>query len=88
VLGYAFLTTYQAYYLLEKLGSAEADVPHQIFLGTLLQPVLVVAASLIGGKLSDRADRWKIFVLTASITYGLALFVVAIASDLGADSGR
>ena len=88
VLGYAFLTTYQAYYLLDKIGSAEADVPHQIFLGTLLQSVLVVAASLSGGKLSERADRWKIYVLTASITYGLALLVVAIASDLGADSGR
>jgi MFS family permease len=81
VLAYAFLTTYQAYYLLDNIGSAEADVPHQIFLGTLLQPVLVVVASLIGGKLSDRAGRRKIFVLTASITYGLALFVVAIASD-------
>ncbi len=33
VLAYAFLTTYQAYYLLEKLGSAEADVPRQLFLG-------------------------------------------------------
>ena len=28
VLAYAFLTTYQVYYLLEKLGSAEDDVPH------------------------------------------------------------
>ncbi|HEV2931119.1 MAG TPA: MFS transporter [Propionibacteriaceae bacterium] len=27
VLAYAFLTTYQAYYLLDKIGSAEADVP-------------------------------------------------------------
>ena len=34
VLAYAFLTTYQAYYLLDKIGSAEADVPRQIFLGT------------------------------------------------------
>ena len=33
VLAYAFLTTYQAYYLLEKLGSAEDDVPRQLFLG-------------------------------------------------------
>ena len=35
ILAYAFLVTYQAYYLLQKLGSAEADVPTQIFLGTL-----------------------------------------------------
>jgi MFS family permease len=81
VLAYAFLTTYQAYYLLEKIGSAEADVPQQIFLGTLAQSVVVVAASLIGGKLSDRTGRRKVFVLTASIVYGLAMFVIAVASN-------
>jgi len=81
LLAYAFLTTYQVYYLLDKIGSAEADVPQQIFLGTLAQSAAVVAASLIGGKLSDRTGRRKIFVVTASIVYGLAMFVVAIASN-------
>jgi MFS family permease len=81
VLAYAFLTTYQAYYLLDKIGSAEDDVPHQIFLGTLAQSVVLVAASLIGGRLSDRTGRRKNFVLTASIVYGLAMFVVALASS-------
>jgi MFS family permease len=81
VLAYAFLVTYQAYYLLDKIGTAKADVPQQIFLGTLAQSVVVVAASLIGGRLSDRTGRRKIFVLTASIVYGLALFVIAIASN-------
>ena len=46
VLAYAFLTTYQAYYLLEKIGTAEADVPRQIFLGTLAMAVVIVVASL------------------------------------------
>jgi MFS family permease len=81
VLAYAFLATYQAYYLLDKIGSAKADVPQQIFLGTLAQSAVIVAASLIGGKASDRTGRRKIFVLTASIVYGLALFVIAIASS-------
>ena len=66
VLAYAFLATYQAYYLLDQLGSAEADVPHQIFLGTLVQSVVVVAASLVGGRLSDRPGRRKVFVLAAA----------------------
>src|SRR5690242_5295597 len=81
VLAYAFLATYQAYYLLEKIGSAEADVPQQIFLGTLVQSAVVVAASLIGGKLSDRTGRRKAFVLTASIVYGAAMFAIAVASN-------
>ena len=81
LLAYAFLVTYQAYYLLDKIGSAEADVPQQIFLGTLAQSAVIVAASVIGGRLSDRTGRRKIFVFIASIVYGLAMFVVAMASS-------
>ena len=50
VMAYAFLVTYQAYYLLEKIGSDEHDVPRQIFLGTLVQSVVVVCCV---------ADRWQ-----------------------------
>jgi MFS family permease len=78
---YAFLITYQAYYLLDQLGSEEAEVPQQIFLATLVQSVFVVAASLAGGRLSDWTGRRKIFVLCASAVYGLSMFVVAMASD-------
>ena len=81
VLAYAFLVTYQAYYLLDKIGTAKAGVPQQIFLGTLAQSAVVVAASLIGGKVSDWIGRRKIFVCTASIVYGLALFTIAVATS-------
>ncbi len=57
------------------------EVPHQIFLGTLAQSAVIVTASLIGGRLSDRTGRRKVFVLTAATVYGLAIFVVAIASS-------
>ncbi len=83
VLAYAFLTTYQAYYLLEKLGSAEADVPGQIFLGTLTMAVVIVITSLVGGVVSDRAGRRKIFVCVASAVFGLAMFVIAAVSSFG-----
>ncbi len=81
LLAYAFLATYQAYYLLDKIGSARADVPQQIFLGTLVQSVVVIAASLIGGRLSDRTSRRKSFVFAGAIVYGVALFVIASASN-------
>jgi hypothetical protein len=61
VMAYAFLVTYQAFYLLDKIGSALSDVPQQIFLGALAQSAVVVAASLIGGKASDWTGRRKIF---------------------------
>ena len=80
-MAYAFLATYQTYYLLVKLGSAEADVPRQVFLGTLVQSTVVVVASLLGGRLSDRTGRRKVFVLAASTVYGMAMFVIAAASS-------
>jgi MFS family permease len=81
VLAYAFLTTYQAYYLLEKLNSAEDDVPRQLFLATLAMSSVVVVASLLGGWLSDRTGRRKAFVGAASVVFGLAMFVIALASS-------
>ena len=38
VMAYAFLVTYQAYYLLDKIGTAKADVRQQIFLGRSHSP--------------------------------------------------
>jgi len=81
VMAYAFLVTYQTYFLLDRIGSTQADVPHQVFLGTLVQSIVLVLASLVAGRLSDRTGRRKVFVLIASITYGLAMFVVAVASS-------
>jgi MFS family permease len=84
ILAYALLVTYQAYYLLDHLGSSEGDVPQQIFLGTLTQAVVVVVASMVGGRLSDRTGRRKPFVAGAAAVYGLALFMIALANDLDA----
>jgi MFS family permease len=82
VTAYAFLVTYQAYYLREELGSATHDVAHQIFLGTLVQSVALVVTSPIAGKLSDRAGRRKVFVVVAALVYGVALLLIARADGL------
>jgi MFS family permease len=50
-------------------------------LGTLAQSVVLVAASVIAGRFSDRTGRRKIFVVAAAVVYGLALFLIAVASD-------
>jgi MFS family permease len=82
VTAYALLVTYQAYYLLAQVGSSKSEVPQTIFLGTLTQSAALVAAALVTGKLSDHAGRRKIFVLTAALVYGFALFVIAAANDV------
>jgi MFS family permease len=93
VLAYAFLTTYQAYYLLDQIGSTAADVPQQVFLGTLTQAVVLVAASVVGGRLSDRTGRRKVFVLIPAIapvilavghgSYGVLYAVAGACAILG-----
>jgi MFS family permease len=82
VMAYAFLVTYQAYYLLEHIGSTEADVPDQIFGGTLVQSVTLVAAALLAGRLSDRTGRRKIFVAVAAGVYGIAMLVIGGATSV------
>ena len=39
-------------------------------------------ASLVGGRVSDRTGRRKVFVLVASLVYGCALFELAAATDV------
>jgi MFS family permease len=82
LLAYALLTTYQAYYLLEKIGSAETEVPRQVFLATVVQSTALVVSALVSGRLSDRSGRRKVFVLIASVVYGVAMFAIAIAGDV------
>ncbi|HET9841398.1 MAG TPA: MFS transporter [Nocardioides sp.] len=82
VMAFAYLVTYQTYYLIEQLGSSKDDVPHQIYLGTLAQSAALVAASPLAGRLSDRLGRRKAFVAVAALIYAVALFLIASAGNL------
>lgn len=79
VMAYAFLVTYQVYFLIDELGSTVDDVPHQIFVATSVQAAALVLASLACGRLSDRWHRRKPFVAVAAVTYAGALVVIASA---------
>ena len=83
IMAYAFLVTYQAYYLINEVGVVEADVAHRIYLGTLVQSVALIIASPLTGRLSDRLQRRKIFVMAAAVIYAAALVIIATASGIG-----
>jgi MFS family permease len=80
VMAYAFLVTYQAYYLIDEVGVSQGEVAHQIYLGTAAQSVALIIASPLTGRLSDRLRRRKIFVLAAALIYAAALVIIATAS--------
>ncbi len=79
VMAYAFLTTYQVYFLLERLHRAEADIPNLVFQGTVAQSSAVVLASVVGGRISDRAGRRKVFVCAAALVYAFAMLMLSVA---------
>jgi MFS family permease len=82
VTAYAFLVTYQAYFLIAQVGSSEDAVARQVYLGTVTQSVALVAVAPVAGRLSDRLGRRKVFVMSAAATYAVALFVIAGASTV------
>lgn len=84
VMAYAFLTTYQVYFLLERLHRTAAEVPDLVFVGTLAQSAAVVVASLVGGRVSDRAGRRKAFVLAAALVYAFAMALLSVATGVAA----
>jgi MFS family permease len=81
VLGSAFLTTYQPFYLTEKLGLPDGEVPGLIFHSMLVQSSMVVVLSLIGGRLSDALQRRKAFVLAGALGYAVGLLLIAVADS-------
>ena len=83
-MAFAFLVTYQAYYLIEQLGSARATCPHQIYLGTLAQSAILVVVSPVAGRLSDKVGRRKVFVAVAALVYAAAMLLIADAGNLTA----
>jgi len=81
--GTAFQTTYQPLYLVENLHRDPSEVPTLVFRSMLLQSILIVAISLVSGRLSDKLGRRKIFVLVGALIYAVGLWWIAAAPTYG-----
>lgn len=82
VTAYAFLITFQAFFLLRQVGSSEEAVPQQVYFGTVAQSVALVVVAPVAGRISDRLARRKVFVMAAAVIYAGALFVIAGATSV------
>lgn len=81
-MGLATLMSYQVFYLLDKLGLTQADIPGTMLKSTLISTATTVLGSVLGGWLSDRMARRKIFVLSSALIYGAGLAVISVAPHL------
>ena len=79
ILCMSFLTAYQPYFLMNRLGVPADDVPDVVFRSTLVQAIGVVLAGLVAGKLSDLTHRRKPFVMGAASACALGSWLIASA---------
>ncbi|GAA1503332.1 MFS family permease [Agromyces terreus] len=78
--GNALGTSLLLYFLMFGLGDENAE--DDLIILTLVYMVFVIAASLVGGRLSDRLGRRKAFVFAASALQAVAALLLALVPDL------
>lgn len=81
--GASCVTSYQVYFLMDRLGYDSAQVTGKVFTGTLAMVAATVLGSLLGGLLSDRSGRRKPYVLGASLVMAVSLAMIASAQTFG-----
>ncbi|MFI1568727.1 MFS transporter [Streptomyces sp. NPDC020490] len=81
--GASCVTSYQVYFLMDRLGYGAGEVTDKVFAGTLAMVAATVLGSLVGGQLSDRSGRRKPYVLGASLVMGVSLALIASAHSFG-----
>jgi MFS family permease len=80
-MGVSTLVTFQAFYLIAQLQVPLERVATLVAVSTAVHYVFVFAASPVGGWLSDRLDRRKVFITVAAGLYAVGLAVVAFAQS-------
>lgn len=82
ILGFAVYTTYQVYFIGDRLGVAPDQVVLiQLFALLIFSAVLTVSA-IVSGRMSDRTGRRKPFVFAAAAIVGVGLTMLAVTETL------
>lgn len=79
----AFLTTYQLYFLLDRLGFTAEEAGSQLALVGGLGILVTMTFAIVSGILSDRLKRRKAFVYGASGLTAVGLALMAFADGFG-----
>ncbi|WP_424211811.1 MFS transporter [Streptomyces sp. BI20] len=82
-IGIACVTSYQVYFLMDRLDVPADSVAAKMFTTTLVTVAGVVLGSLVGGWSSDGTGRRKPFVLASAAVVGVGLVLIATADTFG-----
>ena len=84
ILGFAVYTTYQPYFITDRLGVPEDERLMQQFIALVIFAASLTVSAVICGRLSDRTGRRKPFVFASAAIVGVALVMLALTSTLPA----
>ncbi len=75
-------TTYRLMYLMHRVDLSEEEAQQVVTVSVLIYTIALMAASFVGGWLSDRYHRRKAFVAVASALFGIGTVVLAHATTV------
>ena len=82
ILGFAIYTTYQVYFITDRVGIATKDVTLVQLGAVLIFSIVLTASAVVSGRLSDRWQRRKVFVYAAVVVVGLGMVMLAFTTSL------
>ena len=84
ILGFAIYTSYQVYYITDRIGIDAASVTVVQLVAVLVFSIVLTASAIVSGRLSDRWQRRKVFVYVAVAVVGVGLVMLAFTTTLAA----
>ena len=82
ILGFAIYTTYQVYFITDRVGIATENVTVVQLVAVLIFSIVLTASAVVSGRLSDRWQRRKVFVYAAVIVVGVGMVLLAFTTTL------
>jgi len=79
----AFLSTFQLYYLLDRLGFTAEEAGSKLALAGGIGIVVTMTFAVVSGMLSDRLKRRKVFIMTSSVLTAIGMALMAFSDGFG-----
>jgi MFS family permease len=82
ILGFAIYTTYQVYFITDRIGIATQSVTLVQLVAVLIFSIVLTVSAMIAGRLSDKWQRRKLFVYVAVAVVGVGMMMLAFTTTL------